>query len=81
MYGKYGAMKYLLMVGLPQWLSRKESICDAGDAEDVVPRMEGYPGAGHGNPLQCSCQENPIDRGAWRATVHVVEKSRTRLSD
>ena len=65
-------MKYLLMVGLPQWLSRKESICDAGDAEDVVPRMEGYPGAGHGNPLQCSCQENPTDREPWWARAHRV---------
>ena len=36
MYGKYGAMKYLLMVGLPQWLSRKESICCAGDTGDEV---------------------------------------------
>ena len=39
------------------------------------------PGEGHGNPLQCSCLENPMDRGAWWATVHGVEKSRTRLSD
>ena len=36
------------------------------------------PGGGHGIPLQYSCQENPMDRGAWRAMVHVVEKSRTR---
>ena len=33
------------------------------------------------NPLQCSCLENPMDGGAWRATVHAVAKSRTRLSD
>ena len=37
------------------------------------------PGGGHGNPLQYSCLENPMDRGAWRATVHSVTKSRTRL--
>ena len=36
---------------------------------------------GHGNTLQCSCLENPMDRGAWRATVLGVAKSRTRLSD
>ena len=36
---------------------------------------------GNGNPLQYSCLENPMDRGAWRATVHGVAKSRTRLSD
>ena len=38
-------------------------------------------GVGNGNPLQCSCLENPIDRGAWRATVHGVTKSQTWLSN
>ena len=38
-------------------------------------------GEGNGNPLQYSCLENPMDRGAWWATVHGVVKSRTRLSD
>ena len=38
-------------------------------------------GEGHGNPLQCSCLENPRDRGAWWAAVHGVTKSWTRLSD
>ena len=38
-------------------------------------------GEGNGNPLQCSCLENPGDRGAWRAAVHGVARSRTRLSD
>ena len=37
------------------------------------------PGGGHGNPLQCSCLENPVDRGAWWATVHGVAKSWTQL--
>ena len=39
------------------------------------------PGGGNGNPLQCSCLENPMDGGAWRATVHWVAKSRVRLGD
>ena len=39
------------------------------------------PGGGHGNPLQCSCLENPMDREAWQATVHRVAQSQTRLSD
>ena len=65
-------MKYLLMVGLPQWLSSKESFYDAGDTEDIVPGMEGYPGGGHVNPLQCSCQENPTDREPWWARAHRV---------
>ena len=53
----------------------------AGDIRDVgsIPGLGRSPGAGHGNPLQYSCLENPMDRGAWRATVHRVAKSRTRL--
>ena len=44
-----------------------------------IPGLERSPGGGHGNPLQCSCLENPMDRGAWRATVQGVAKSQTRL--
>ena len=43
--------------------------------------QEDSPGGGHGNPLQYSCLENPMGRGAWRATVHGVTESQTRLSD
>ena len=39
------------------------------------------PAGGHDNPLQYPCLENPMDRGVWRATVHEITKSRTRLSD
>ena len=46
---------------------------------DSVPRSGRSPGGGHGTPLQSSCLENPMDRGAWRATVHRVAKSQTRL--
>ena len=42
-----------------------------------IPRWERSPGGGHGNPLQYSCLENPVDRGAWWATVHRVEQSQT----
>ena len=51
----------------------------AGYARDVgsVPGWRRSLGGGNGNPLQHSCLENPIDRGAWRATVHGVAKSRT----
>ena len=38
-------------------------------------------GEGNGNPLQYSCLENPMDRGAWQATVHETSKNQTRLSD
>ena len=45
------------------------------------PWAERSPGVGNGNPLQYSCLENSMDRGAWRATVHGVAKNRTRLSN
>ena len=55
----------------------------AGDTGDVglIPGLGRSPGGGHGNPLQYSCLENPMDRGAWRAAVDMVAKSWTRLSD
>ena len=58
----------------------KASACNAGDAGSI-PRLERAPGVGNGNPLQCSCLENPTDGGAWRAAVHGVTESWTRLSD
>ena len=66
---------------LPLWLSGEESACNAGDAGDVgsIPGSGRSPGGGHGNLLQDSCQENPIDRGAWWATVHGDAKSWTWL--
>ena len=50
---------------------------DAGDTRDAgsIPGLGGSPGGGHGNPLQYSCLENPMDRGAWWATVHEVSES------
>ena len=58
----------------------KESACNAGD-QDSIPESGRCPGEGNGNPLQYSCLENPMNRGAWQATVHGVAKSQTRLSD
>ena len=46
-----------------------------------IPGLGRSPGEGNGNPLQYSCQENPMDGGAWWATVHRVAKSQTWLSD
>ena len=54
----------------------KESSCKAGD-EGSIPGSGRYPGGRHGNLLQYSCLENPMDRGAWWATVCGVAKSRT----
>ena len=115
-------MKYLLMAGLPQWLSSKESFYDAGDTglipglgrssgegngnhsstlawkipwteepgrlqsmgslqSDTTERLHFHfslsgIGEGDGNPLQCSCLENPRDQGAWWAAVSGVAQSR-----
>ena len=53
----------------------------AGDIRDVgsIPGLGRSPGGGRGNPLQYSCLENPMDRGAWQASVHGVTQSQTQL--
>ena len=56
----------------------KEAACNMGDLGSI-PGLGRSPGGGHGNPLQYSCLENPMDRGAWQTTVHRVANSRTRL--
>ena len=58
---------------LPGWLSGKESACRTADVGSI-PGEGRPPGGGNGNPLQCSCLENPMDRGTWRATVHGLTK-------
>ena len=58
----------------------KASAYNAGDPGSI-PGLERSSVEGNGTPLQYSCLENPMDRGAWQATVHGVAKSRTRLSD
>ena len=71
----------LYKTGLPWGLSTKESACRAGDTGDAgsIPGLARSPGGGHGNPFQYSCQENPMDRGVWRTTVHKVTKSQIGL--
>ena len=54
-------------------------MCNAGDL-GLIPGLGRSPGDGNGNPLQYSCLENSVDRGAWQATVHAVAKSWTQLS-
>ena len=54
----------------------KESACSEVDP-GLIPRSGRSPGEGNGNPLQYSCLDNPLDRGAWRAIVHGVAKSWT----
>ena len=67
---------HMHVYGLPWWLSGKESTCQAGDAGSI-PGSGRSPGEGNGNPLQYSCLGNPMDRGAWGATVQRVAKSWT----
>ena len=57
----------------------KNPPANAGDIRDMgsTPRSGRSPGGGHSNPLQYSCLENPMDRGAWQATVHRVTQSWT----
>ena len=58
----------------------KQPTCNAGDLGSI-PGFGRFPGEGHGNPLQYSCWENSMDRGAWQATVYGVAISQTQLSD
>ena len=62
---------------------KKNMPANAGDATEVgsIPGLGRSPGGGHGNPFQYSCLGNPMDRGAWRATLHGVTKSWTGLSN
>ena len=62
--------------GFPGWLRGKESVFNEGDAGSILESGR-CSGEGHGNPVQCSCLGNPMDRGAWQATVHWVTESWT----
>ena len=57
-----------------QWL--KNPFADTGDVS-LIPGSGIFPGEGNGNPLQCSCLGNPVDRGAWQATVRGIAESET----
>ena len=73
---------YMAKLGFLDSSSDKESTCNAGDAGDLgsIPVSGTSPGGGRDNPLQYPCPENPMDRGAWQATVCRVAKNRKRLS-
>ena len=69
-------------MGFPGGLVKKNPPANTeatGDAGSLTG-LGRSPGGGHGNPLQYSCLENPMVRGAWRATVHGVAKNQTQLS-
>ena len=71
---------YTLNWGFPGGSDGKESTCNAGDPGSI-PGLGRYPGEGNANPLQYSCLENPMDRGAWQAAVYGVTKIQTQLSN
>ena len=66
-------------MGFPGGIDDKESACNARDLGSIL-RLGRSPGEGHSNPLHYPCLENPMDRGAWRDTVHGVAKSQTQVS-
>ena len=66
--------------GFPGSSDGKESACSVGDLA-LIPGLERSLGEGNGNPFQCSCLENPMDRRDWWATVNGVTKSWTGLSN
>ena len=69
-------------MGFPSGSVVKKSPVNAGATGDasLIPGLARFPGRGNGNPPQYSCQDNPMDRGAWRATVHGVAKRWTWLN-
>ena len=67
---------HVIIIGLARCFSGKESACQAGDTGSI-PGSGKCPGEGNGNSLQYFCWENPMDRGAWWATVHGITKSST----
>ena len=71
----------MIIKGFPGSSEGKESACNAGDTGDagLIPGLERFPGERNASPLQYSCLENSMDRGAWWATVHGTAKSQTQL--
>ena len=65
-----------MLMGFPGGSVGKETAYNAGDPRDTgsIPWLGRSPGGGHGNPLQYSCLENHMDRGAWLATVHRLQR-------
>ena len=71
------------ITGFPDGIVLKNLPANTGDAGDIgsVPGPGRFPGAENGNPLQYSCLESPMDRGAWNATVHRAADSQTQLTE
>ena len=72
--GEEKGLPTLVFLIFPSGSDGKESACNVGDLS-LIPGLGRFPGEGNGNPLQYSCLENSVVRGAWRATVHGIAKS------
>ena len=79
LYNSYWASLELIL-GFHSGSKSKESACNVGDL-DLIPGLGRSPGEVNDYPFKYSCLENPMDRGAWRGTVHGVAKSQTQFSD
>ena len=66
-------------LGFSSGSDSKDSVCNAGNP-GLIPGLGRSPGEGNGNPLQYSCLENLMDRGAWQAPVHGVTKSQAPVN-
>ena len=73
-------MEIISVYGFPGGSDSKESACNSGNL-GLIPGSRRSSAEGNDNPLQYTCLENPMDRGAWWAAGHGVAKSRKRLSD
>ena len=78
--GKYSSLSLFTLQGFPGGSGGKDSACNVGDPGSILG-LRRFPGEGNGKPFWYSCLENPMDGGAWKATVHGVAKNQTRLSD
>ena len=67
-----------VFLDFPDGSDGKESTCSAGNLRSI-PELGSYPGGGHGNPLQYSCLENPMDKGAWWVTIQGLQRVRHQL--
>ena len=76
---KHNLVNSIKILGFPGSIVVKNLPANAGDARDsgLIPGLGKSPRGGNGNPLQYSCLENSMDRGAWQTTVHEVAKSQT----
>ena len=74
---KWGDKKLNMMLDASPVAQQEKNLPAMQETQDVIPGLGSSPGGGNGNPLQYSCLENPMERGAWQAAFHGVAKSRT----